>query len=910
MVTNEARPYSSQTKRRRRAPIQQAHPPLQGLGVGCWEWDIRTSRVKWTPEIQAMYGIEERNRFEPSIEAFLNYVHEGDRAQVMAVVSETLALRRPCHEQRFRILRADGTRHVLSRARLELDRDGNPAFLRGIDIDLTGQISEAESDGEAHKAYLLRLEESLRSIASPRDLIMGACKALGEELGVARVGFGEIEAERESLVVENEWRRSGMPAATGRHRFADYGLDRIAPALSGKTSVSEDILSDLHTADPGVQASFAALQVRSVVEMPLLREGLPRALLFVADHVPRRWSETDIALIRETLERTWHATERVRSEANLRASEEKYRSLFDSIDEGFCIVDMLYDEQGKPADYRFLEVNNMFEQQTGMVNAVGRTARELVPGLEQWWIDTYGEVGLTGNSARFEHGSASMGRFFNVYAVRVGGEASRKVAVVFSDITERKRAEEALRQSEAFNRSVFEASPDCVKIIGLDGSLEQMNGNGQKCMEIDDFGAICGSNWQDLWPNESRPDIEAALARAKAGEIGHFSGFCPTAKGTAKWWDVIVTAVPAADGTPVHLVASSRDITERRRDEEALRESAERLRLAAEAAGFGVYEFDPVTRQSIWSNELFGIFGIERRERVDVSKLIATVHPDDREDYKKFMDQPVEEENGNTYEHSYRIIRPSGEVRWVAEKGRVEFTGEGENRREVKTRGTIVDFTHRKQHEEHAELLMQEVNHRAKNLLAVVQAVARQTARSDPQLFAEQFGKRLAGLAASHDLLVRSEWRGVDLDDLLRSQLAHFAGLIGSRIILQGPRLQITPSAAQAIGMAIHELATNAGKHGALSTAEGSVRIGWALQAAERFTIEWRETDGPPCAPPNHRGFGHTVIVNMAKHALDADVSLSYPESGLAWRLDAAAERMLSFLPVAGNALQMLNSSG
>ncbi len=777
METNEARVSSSLLKRQRKAPLKQALPPLRELGAGCWEWDIRASRVNWTPEIRAIYGIEAQDSFEPSIEAFLKYVHEDDRAQVMATVSETLAQHRPSHEQRFRICRADGTiRHILSRARFELDSDGNPAFLKGIDIDLTSQTEDTAAlhSGELRKAYLLRLEESLRTAVSPHEMIMGSCAALGQALGVARVGYGEIEPEGKSVLVEKEWRRSGMPAATGRHFFADYGAERIAPALSGKNVIVADILNHPQTTDPDVQAKFAAFQVQSIVDMPLQRDGSTRALLFVADNVARQWNETDIELIRQTLERTWHAAERIRAETKLRASEEKYRSLFESIDEGFCIVEMLYDAAGEPVDYRFLEVNKVFEQQTGLVNAVGKTARELVPELEQWWIDTYGRVGLTGKNARFEQGSAPMGRFFTVFAVRVGDETSRKVAIVFNDITERKQAENALRQS------------------------------------------------------------------------------------------------------------------------------ADRLQLAAEAPGFGVYEHDSTLRQSIWSKEVFGIFGIQPSEHVEVAILIAAIHPDDREDYKRFMEQPVEEENGNIYEHFYRIVRPNGELRWINEKGRVEFSGEGENRREVKTRGTIVDVTQRKQQEEHAEMLMREVNHRAKNLLAVVQAVARQTTTSDPEHFAEHFGQRLSGLAASHDLLVRSEWRGVELGDLIRSQLSHFSGLIGSRIVFEGPQVQITPTAAEAIGMAIHELATNASKHGALSAEAGSVRVCWTLQGTESFTLEWRESGGPSCAHPSHRGFGHTVIVKMVKHALAAEVSLTYPASGLVWQLTAEPGHVLSALPVAG----------
>lgn len=210
--------------------------------------------------------------------------------------------------------------------------------------------------------------------------------------------------------------------------------------------------------------------------------------------------------------------------------------------------------------------------------------------------------------------------------------------------------------------------------------------------------------------------------------------------------------------------------------------------------------------------------------------------------------------------------------------------------------GVVRDITERKRADRRAKLLMAEVNHRAKNLLAVVQAVARQTAnKAEPSLFAKAFGERIAGLAASHDLLVRSEWQGVDIGDLARSQLAHFAGLIGKRVFLDGPKVQMTPAAAQAIGMALHELATNAAKYGALSNAQGSVRVDWAIDSdtePARFRMSWSEAGGPPVVAPERSGFGRTVTVDMIKHTLGGQVSLSFPSTGLVWRVEAPLDRV------------------
>ena len=156
-----------------------------------------------------------------------------------------------------------------------------------------------------------------------------------------------------------------------------------------------------------------------------------------------------------------------------------------------------------------------------------------------------------------------------------------------------------------------------------------------------------------------------------------------------------------------------------------------------------------------------------------------------------------------------------------------------------------------------------------------------------------RFSERVQALAASQDLLVEAEWRGVRLTELIRKQLAHFKGLIGSRIELRGPSLLLSASAAQTLGMAIHELATNAGKYGALSVSEGRVAIGWGVEGdgagGETFTISWREQGGPPVAPPSREGFGSTVIGALAESSLDAKVELDFLKTGLSWRLHCPA---------------------
>jgi PAS domain S-box-containing protein len=207
------------------------------------------------------------------------------------------------------------------------------------------------------------------------------------------------------------------------------------------------------------------------------------------------------------------------------------------------------------------------------------------------------------------------------------------------------------------------------------------------------------------------------------------------------------------------------------------------------------------------------------------------------------------------------------------------------------------DISERMRHEKHTQLLMREINHRAKNMLAVVESIARQTAAATPNDFIGRFGERIKALSASQDLLVQNEWKGVDITTLAQSQLSHFQELIGTRILLRGPVLLISAAAAQTIGMAVHELCTNAGKYGALSNGEGRVEVAWGLELGggegEAFEMSWREEGGPAVTAPVTRGFGSIVIQRLVKESLDAEVDLDFAATGLFWRLHCPVKEVM-----------------
>ena len=342
-------------------------------------------------------------------------------------------------------------------------------------------------------------------------------------------------------------------------------------------------------------------------------------------------------------------------------------------------------------------------------------------------------------------------------------------------------------------------------------------------------------------------------------------------------------------GTPVAEVNTL--MAELRETTDLLRESKDRLQLALNAAQLGSWQYDPLTRIVTGDARCQEIFDVAENE-ADIEELLKPVHPDDLERLWTAIAASLDPVDPKRSATEFRLRRRNGEVRWVETLGLGHFEGAGRERRAVRMAGTAQDITERKEREEKEHLLMREINHRAKNMLSVVDAIAHQTVTRSPEDFIERFSERIQALSANQDLLVRNEWNGVEIADLVRAQLAHFADLIGSRIAMHGPKLRLNPASAQAIGLALHELATNAGKYGSLSTDAGRVDVSWASDG-DTLTMSWTEREGPLVSAPKRRGFGTIVMETMAERSVGGKVDLDYPPSGLTWRLTCPAANAL-----------------
>lgn len=330
---------------------------------------------------------------------------------------------------------------------------------------------------------------------------------------------------------------------------------------------------------------------------------------------------------------------------------------------------------------------------------------------------------------------------------------------------------------------------------------------------------------------------------------------------------------------------------------EAVRANEERLQLVQDTAGIGTIDWDIEADRAVCSPRFQELFSRPVGSRMSFAGFIASVHPLERTRIEAFYGRLREQ--GGPFEDEFRILTRDGEERWIYLKGRLDLR----DGRPVRLLGASIDITERKRSEQHLRFLLRELSHRSKNLLAVIQAMAGQTAKSAEtvDVFRRRFGERLMGLAASHDLLVNQNWLGVSVENLVRGQLAPFLDPQDLRVQTHGPDVDLKAEAAEALGLALHELATNSVKYGALKEPAGTVEISWTVSVPDasgshpsgsdgrRFRMAWVEHTVDPISPPTHKGFGRMVIEHTVQATLRGVVTLEFPADGMRWRIDAPA---------------------
>ncbi len=288
-----------------------------------------------------------------------------------------------------------------------------------------------------------------------------------------------------------------------------------------------------------------------------------------------------------------------------------------------------------------------------------------------------------------------------------------------------------------------------------------------------------------------------------------------------------------------------------------LLDSEQQLRLATEAAEIGLWDVDNVTDTLFWPPRVKAMFGISPDVPVSMADFYAGLHPDDKETTVAAYTAACDPEKRALYDVEYRTIgKEDGIIRWVAAKGRGIFDADGKC---VRVIGTAIDITKRKEAEERQDLLAREVDHRARNALAVVQSIVRLTRASSVDGYVAAVEGRIKALARAHALLSDSRWHGADLGALVAEELAPYRIAEAEKVKIAGPKVSLLPHVAQGLALALHEMATNAAKHGALSSVAGTVSVTWTTQP-DSVVLLWQESGGPTVAPPPARSFGLNVI--------------------------------------------------
>ena len=452
------------------------------------------------------------------------------------------------------------------------------------------------------------------------------------------------------------------------------------------------------------------------------------------------------------------------------------------------------------------------------------------------------------------------------------------------------------RGTEAFDlktqsllAAIVESSSDAIIGKALDGTILSWNAAAERIFGFSREEMV-GQSIRRVIPRERQPEQDAIIAAISAGQrVETFETVRLCKDGSEV--RVAVTVSPVHDDTGKVVAASkiARDVTEAHSIKQALADREIRFRLMADNIAQLAWIAGPDGGLTWYNRRWYDYTGTSFAEMEGWGwKLVH--HPDHVNRVEARFRECIAA--ATEWEDTFPLRGADGRYRWFLSRALPLMDGDGAI---LCWFGTNTDITEQREAERRIELLMMEVNHRAKNMLALIQSLARGSAAQGGSNgnFVARLEQRIASLAANQDLLVRRAWAAVPLDELVEVQLLFLGDVVG-QVERSGPPVQVTPAAAEAIGMALNELATNALNYGALGVPEGRVRIAWREDEADGLVIEWVERGGPPVAEPGARGFGSRLIADVPRGKLGADVVMEYAPAGFRWILRGPADGVIA----------------
>jgi two-component sensor histidine kinase len=458
-----------------------------------------------------------------------------------------------------------------------------------------------------------------------------------------------------------------------------------------------------------------------------------------------------------------------------------------------------------------------------------------------------------------------------------------RVAALEADLETRPRVE----RSPMF--LLLDALPMLVGAVSVDGTCEYLSAAFRPWLAVPRAQAPGAPFLSCLVPSLSAVAADV-LASVQAGEMARRDVSLANAEGEMR--DLQITVLPRRlGGAEVNgFVWVAQDVTHHRLADEALRASEQRLRLAAEAAGLGVWDRDMATDAVVYSHQARVIYGLPLDGPVTLEMVRAATHPDDlalvMETARRTCDPALKADTPC----EYRVVWPNGEERWVLAHGEAIFEVRDGVEAAARYVGMLQDVTEPTLAARRQRFMMHELNHRVKNTLASVQSIAQLTLRGGEEVeqARARLTDRLIALAGAHDLLTRENWEAAEVADLVASALAPYDPGDAVRFKIDGPLVRIAPKIAVALALSLHELATNAAKYGALSVSGGTVEIAWRLDGdTPDLILEWRERGGPPVETPKRTGFGTRLLTQGLVTEFGGEARLTYERSGLVCRIAA-----------------------
>ena len=481
--------------------------------------------------------------------------------------------------------------------------------------------------------------------------------------------------------------------------------------------------------------------------------------------------------------------------------------------------------------------------------------------------------------------------------VRGAGGRPLRLLGVTRDITGRKFTEQKLQKSEQESRELLGALPAAIYVTDAAGHIAYCNQNA-----INLWGAepkLGNDKWCDFLRFYFADGTPMALDECpteialKQGQIVRGrEAIIERRDGTRIPIVPYPTPLRDGNGAIVGVVNMTVDISELKKAQQALAERNVQLALAGKAGLVGTYAHDFNRDMMQVSEGYTAIHGLpEGTTESSRSEWKHRVLPEDLTRKPAVESKAFRERRGD-YSVEYRIDR-DGEVRWIESRGFISYDGDGNPQRIV---GVNIDITERKRAEEHQRVLIAELDHRVKNVLATVSAVAAQTLETSSSMshFVAALDGRIRSMASAHELLSTRQWRGMSMAELVRREFAAYAGSNNTKI--DGPEVMLSAEAGQAMAMVIHELVTNAAKYGALSTQSGRVLVRWyrKLNGSAQLVLVWQETGGPRVEAPKKSGYGTGVVRDLIPYEFGGSVDLSFASEGVRCRLEIPFDRVSS----------------